>query len=164
MYQFHRSLSHLCGHDQVPASYSPDLGLLLLLCTDHFDNIKAWCAPISLHWSNLLLSMAMLASCAGICPAAAALDHDGGCCIWADFEAVDADFAPCSSSKCSRCALSIASCCFKPTLCQRTSPSPNELGTCKELDTRFFKRKLAKKRSFVRKPTKICDKNGFLYS
>ena len=89
--------------------------------------------------ANLLLSMAMLASCTGICPAAAALDHDGDCCIWADCVAVDAVFAPSASNKCSRCALSTASCCFLLTLSQCTSLSNRGLGTCKELDTSFVK-------------------------
>ena len=66
---------------------------------------------------HLLLLMAMPACCTGISPAAAALAHNDDCCIWAECVAVDADFAPCSSSKCSRGALSTASCCFLSTIC-----------------------------------------------
>jgi len=41
MYEVYRSLSTFCGHDQVPVTYLPDLGLLLLLCTSHRDKMKA---------------------------------------------------------------------------------------------------------------------------
>ena len=105
MYQSHKSLTHFCGQGQVTHQIWVFFYSCVLLIT---TMIKAWCAPVSVHQSvcigepNLLLSMVMLACCTGICPTAAALDHDVGCCIWADCVAVDADFAPCPLSKCSR--------------------------------------------------------------
>ncbi len=88
-------------HQSVCTSQCAPVSVHQSVCTSQ-------CAPVSVHQSvcigepNLLLSMVMLACCTGICPTAAALDHDVGCCIWADCVAVDADFAPCPLSKCSR--------------------------------------------------------------